>query len=81
MPQTDKAKCWAIVVIFVITFHFIVFCIKAALMGVFSGLSDLAAAIVLIVAVVRYDFCLAMTYIVISLFEVFSLIIVLGYYL
>lgn len=81
MPQTDKAKCWAIVVIMVIVFHFIVFLIKASLMGVFSGLSDLVAAIVLIVAVIRYDFCLAMAYIVICLFEVFSLVIVLGYYL
>jgi hypothetical protein len=27
-------------------------------MGVFSGLSDLLAVIVLIVAIVRYDFCL-----------------------
>lgn len=50
-------------------------------MGAFSGFTDLAAIIVLIVAIVRYDFCLAMTYIILCLFEVFSLIIVLGYYL
>jgi hypothetical protein len=51
------------------------------MMGIFSGITDLAAIIVLIIAIVRLDFCLAMTYVIISLFEIFSLVIVLGYYL
>ena len=50
-------------------------------MGLGSGLTDLAAIIILILVVVRYDYCLAMVYIVINLFEVFALIVVLGYYL
>lgn len=61
--------------------HFAVFFIKAYLMGLFSGFSDLIAIIVLIVGLVRYDYCLIITYVVINLFETFSLVVVLGYYL
>jgi len=50
-------------------------------MGLMSGLSDLLAIIILIVAIVRFDYCFIMFYIVISLFEIFALIVVLGYYI
>jgi hypothetical protein len=61
--------------------HFIVWAVKCYYMGFFSGLTDLGAAIVLIVAIVRFDYCLIMVYIVLNLIEVFALIVVLGYYL
>lgn len=70
-----------IVLIVVLCLHFLVFCFKTYMMGLFSGLTDLVAVIVLIIAVIRLDFCLAMTYVIICLFEIFSLVIVLGYYL
>ena len=50
-------------------------------MGVMSGFSDLLAIIILIVAIVRFDYCFIMFYIVISLFEIFALVVVLGYYI
>ena len=50
-------------------------------MGLMSGLSDLLAIIILIVAIVRFDYCFIMFYIVINLFEVFALVVVLGYYI
>jgi len=50
-------------------------------MGFFSGVTDLAAIIILFVALCRYDYCQLMLYIVLNLFEVFALIVVLGYYL
>ena len=50
-------------------------------MGLFSGLSDLLAIIILTVGLVRFDYCFVMFYIVINLFEIFALIVVLGYYL
>ena len=59
----------------------IVIGIKCYLMGVFSALMDLIALIFLLLAVIRYDYCLLMCYIVLNLFETFSLIVVLGYYL
>jgi hypothetical protein len=61
--------------------HLIVLFIKCYLMGIFAGLSDLAGLIILLLAIIRYDYCLTITYIVLNLFEVFSLIVVLGYYL
>jgi len=65
----------------IVACHFVVVGIKAYLMGLFSAVSDLAAIVVLIVGLVRYDYCLVITYLVVNLFEVFSLIVVLGYYL
>ena len=50
-------------------------------MGIFSGFSDLLAIIILCIAIVRFDYCFIMFYIVINLFELFALIVVLGYYL
>ena len=55
--------------------------IKMYLLGLFSGLSDIIAIIILLIANIRYDYCGLMCYIVINLFEVFALIVVLGYYL
>ena len=69
----------ALVVIVIL--HFLVVGIKVFYMGLFSGLTDLAAAIILIVGIVRFDYCLLISYIVLNLFEVFALIVVLGYYL
>ena len=50
-------------------------------MGIFSGLTDLAAITILIIAIIRFDYCQLMIYIVLNLVEVFALIVVLGYYL
>lgn len=41
----------------------------------------MAAVIILWVALARYDYCLIMLYIVLNLVEVFSIIVILGYYL
>jgi len=50
-------------------------------MGIFAGLSDLVGLIILLLAIIRFDYCLVIAYIVLNLFETFSLIVVLGYYL
>jgi hypothetical protein len=50
-------------------------------MGLMSGLSDLLAITILIVAIFRFDYCFIMFYIVINLFEIFALVVVLGYYI
>jgi len=81
VPETEKAKTMQIGLWVIMGCHFIILFIKSYLMGIFSGLSDLAAIVILIIALIRYDYCLVTTYIVINLFEVFSLIVVLGYYL
>lgn len=81
VPVTDKAKTMNTGLAVILACHFVVLFIKVYMMGIFSGLSDLAAIVVLIVGLVRYDYCLVITYIVINLVELFSLIVVLGFYL
>ena len=81
IPLNDKAKCWNTTLIVIIILHFIVLGVKGYFLGIFSIITDLAAVIILWVAVCRYDYCLLMLYIVLNLFEVFALIVVLGYYL
>jgi hypothetical protein len=55
--------------------------IKIIYLGFLSIITDAAAFIILWIAVVRYDYCLAITYVILNLVEVFALIVVLGYYL
>ena len=61
--------------------HWIVVVIKVIYLGIFSVLTDILALVILAVALVRYDYCQIMIYIVCNLFEVFTLVVVLGYYL
>jgi hypothetical protein len=55
--------------------------VKLYFLGILSGIVDLAALIILWIALARYDYCQLMVYIVCNLFETFALIVVLGYYL
>jgi hypothetical protein len=81
VPVTTKAKTLNTGLAVITACHFIVLFIKCYLMGVFAGLTDLIALVILIVALVRYDYCLTITYVIFNLFEIFSLVVVLGYYL
>lgn len=81
VPPNEKAKNWKSVLYVVAGFHIALLCVKIYFMGIFSGVTDLAAIIILFVALCRYDYCQLMLYIVLNLFEVFALIVVLGYYL
>ena len=55
--------------------------VKGYFLGIFSVFIDFAAVIILWIAIARYDYCLIMLYIVLNLVEVFSIIVILGYYL
>ena len=81
VPANEKAKNWRTALYFVAAAHILLLCVKIYFMGVFSGITDLAAIIILFVALCRFDYCQLMLYIVLNLFEVFALIVVLGYYL
>ena len=81
IPPNDKAKGWRIALIVVLVLHAAVLVLKCVLMGIGSGITDLVAIIILIIALVRFDYCQVLIYVVINLFEVFALIVVLGYYL
>ena len=81
IPQTTKAKNYRVALLVITILHVVLLCVKVYFMGLMSGLSDLLAITILIVALVRFDYCFVMFYIVINLFETFALIVVLGYYL
>ena len=81
VPVTDKAKTMNTGLAVIVALHVVVLVIKSYLMGFFSATSDLVAIVILILGLIRYDYCLVITYILINLFETFSLIVVLGYYL
>jgi len=81
IPPNDKAETWKIVLYVVIIFHFAVFVLKTFLMGIFAGITYLAAIAILVISLFRFDYCQVMIYIVLNLAEAFALIVVLGYYL
>ena len=81
VPQTSKAKNYKVALLVIVLLHFVLLCVKFFYMGLFSGMSDILAIIILVVALVRFDYCFVMFYIIINLFEIFALIVVLGYYL
>lgn len=81
VPPNEKAKNYRVALWVLIGVHFAVLIVKMIYMGIFSGLTDLVAITVLVIAIVRFDYCQLMIYIVLNLVEVFALIVVLGYYL
>ena len=81
MPPNAKARNWQMGLWVVMGLQFVVLIGKCYLMGLMAGASDLIAIIVLLLAQIRFDYSLALVYIVINLVETFSLIVVLGYYL
>ena len=81
IPPNDKAKCWRIVLIVILVLQFCLIGVKGYFLGIFSVIIDVAAVIILWVALARYDYCLVMLYIVLNLVEVFSIVVILGYYL
>jgi hypothetical protein len=68
IPPNQKARNWRTCLFVVIGFHFAVMFVKIIFMGFFSGMTDFISIIILWVALVRYDYCLIMLYIVLNLF-------------
>ena len=81
IPPSEKAQGWRIGLIVLLVLQIIVAGVKIYFMGFGSGITDIAACVILVMAIVRYDYCHCMIYIIIALFEIFALIVVLGYYL
>lgn len=81
VPPNDKARNYRVGLYVIGGLHIVVFFIKVYLMGLFSGFSDLIGLVLLLLAIIRFDYCLTISYVALNLFEVFSLVVVLGYYL
>ena len=63
VPVNEKAKNYRIALYCLIAVHFAVLIVKMIYMGIFSGLTDLVAITVLIIAIIRFDYCQVMIYI------------------
>ena len=81
IPTTDKAKNWNIGMIVLLGLVAAVTIVKAYFLGLFSILIDVIAFLILWVAICRYDYCLLMLFIILNLVEVFTIVVILGYYL
>ena len=78
--MNGKAKNYRVALWVLVGVHLAVSIVKMVYMGWFSGLADLVAITVLVIAIVRFDYCQLMIYIVLNLAEAVALIIVLGFY-
>ena len=81
IPANEKSENYRIALYVIGGLHVAVFIFKCFLMGIFAGLPDVIALVFLTLALIRFDYCQLICYIVINLSEVFALIVVLGYYL
>ena len=81
IPLNDKAKCWRITLIVILVLQIIVIGIKMYFIGYLTAVIDVAAVIILWIALARYDYFLIMVYIVLTLIELFSISVITGYYL
>ena len=50
------------------------------IIGILSGLSDLLSCLILWCAICKFDYCNCLIYVILVLFDLFQLLVVLGYY-
>lgn len=81
IPPSEKALSWRNGLWVIFGLHLVVTVLKIVYMGLFSGLTDIFSLVILSIALVRFDYCQIMLYIVVNLFQVFTILVVLGYYL
>lgn len=75
------AQAWRWTLIAIAIIHFFVIIVKMVYLGFLSALTDIASLTVLIIAIFRVDYCLAITFAVLNLFEIFAIGVILGYFL
>lgn len=74
IKPNNSAENYRIGLIVIVCLHFAVFVVKSIFTGIFSGITDLVAITFLIIAIIRFDFCQLMCYIVLNLLNVFRLL-------
>ena len=79
--KSDSAKCWRYTIIAIVVLQFLVTIVKIAILGFFAAISDIAAFTILLIAAFRVDYCLAIVFVTLQLMEIFSITVVLGYFL
>ena len=57
VPPNDKAKNFRIGLIVITCLHFVLFVVKCVYLGFFSSLTDIAALAIIIIAIIRFDYC------------------------
>jgi nitric oxide reductase large subunit len=80
VPPNQKARSLKTSLEIILGAHFFVAIAKMVLLGIFSGLTDLFACMILWCGLCRYDYCNMFIYQTLVLFDIFQLLIVLGFY-
>ena len=80
VPPNQKARDLKSTLEIILGVHFFVAIVKMVVIGIFSGLSDIFSCIILWCGLCRFDYCNMLIYIVLTLFDAFQLLVILGYY-
>ena len=80
VPPNQKARDLKSSLEIILGVHFFVAIGKMVLLGIFSGITDLFACVILWLGLCRFDYCNMFIYLVLVMFDMFQLLIVLGYY-
>ena len=80
VPPNQKARDLKSTLEIILGIHFFVAIVKMIVIGIFSGLSDIFSCIILWCGLCRFDYCNMLIYIVLTLFDAFQLLVILGYY-
>lgn len=80
VPPNQKARDLKSSLEIILGVHFFVAIVKMVIIGIFSGISDIFSCVILWCGLCRFDYCNMFIYLVFVLFDVFQLLIVLGFY-
>ena len=71
VPPNQKARDLKSALQIILGTHAFVAIIKMIFIGIFSGIGDIFSCLVLWCGIYRYDYCQMMTYIILTLFDLF----------
>lgn len=80
VPPNQKARDLKSILEIILGVHFFVAIVKMIVIGIFSGLSDILSCIILWCGLCKFDYCNMLIYIILTCFDAFQLLVILGYY-
>lgn len=80
VPPNQKARDLKTTLEIILGVHFFVAILKMVIIGIFSGISDLFSCLILWCGLCRFDYCNMLIYLILVIFDMFQLIVVLGFY-
>ena len=80
VPPNQKARDLKSTLEIILGIHFFVAIVKMVVLGIGAGLSDLLSCLILWCGLCKFDYCNCLIYLILVLFDLFQLLIVLGFY-